>query len=148
MGERNTHRELAQDVNNTVGKVIRIHRDGRIPNDNPFVKRKGANTAIWSHGHRNPQGATLHPVTGEVWVHEHGPRGGDEINIVRAGKNYGWPVISYGTEYSGLTISKNPRRDGMEDPLYFWVPWIHPVAWPSCTRHKRARGMAMCLWAL
>ena len=103
-----------------------MHDDGRIPEDNPFVGQKDAKTAIYSYGHRNPQGMALHPRTGEIWVHEHGPKGGDEINPVKKAVNYGWPVITYGLNYSGTTITEEVARDGMQQPLYFWVPSIAP----------------------
>jgi glucose/arabinose dehydrogenase len=102
---------------------VRILPDGRIPADNPFVKTNGARPDIWSLGHRNPQGAALHPVTGELWASEHGPQGGDEINIVRSGKNYGWPVVTYGHEYvTGFQVGEGSSKPGMEPPITWWVP--------------------------
>jgi glucose/arabinose dehydrogenase len=115
----------AQDVTNHHGTVNRIHDDGRIPADNPFVGRADARPEIWSYGHRNPQGLAIHPETGDVWANEHGPQGGDELNIIRPGLNYGWPVVGYGVNYgSGSAIHEGTRRDGMESPVHFWVPSI------------------------
>jgi len=115
----------AQDVSNNHGTINRIHDDGRIPEDNPFVGQAGANPAIWSYGHRNPQGLFVHPETGDVWATEHGPQGGDEFNLIKPGANYGWPVIGYGVNYrSGSTIHEGTLREGMESPVHFWVPSI------------------------
>jgi glucose/arabinose dehydrogenase len=126
LGERD-HRDLAQQLDTHHGKIIRLHEDGRVPADNPFVGRTGALPEIWSYGHRNPQGLALHPMTGELWEHEHGPRGGDEVNIVRPGRNYGWPVITYGQEYKGGPVGDGlTHREGMEQPLYYYVPSIAP----------------------
>ena len=125
-GERNSQRDKAQDVGTHIGKMIRITPDGGVPAGNPFVGREGARPEIWSYGHRNLQGAALHPETGDLWTHEHGPRGGDEINIARAGRNYGWPVITYGREYSGPAIGEGTAKAGMEQPAHYWVPSIAP----------------------
>jgi len=115
----------AQDVSNHHGTVVRLHDDGRVPKDNPFVGRPDARPEIWSYGHRNPQGLAIHPETGDVWITEHGPQGGDELNRVQPGKNYGWPVIGYGVNYeSGLAIHEGTMRKGMEHPDHFWVPSI------------------------
>jgi glucose/arabinose dehydrogenase len=115
----------AQDLSNHHGKVVRLHDDGRVPDDNPFVGRSGARPEIWSYGHRNAQGLAIHPETGEVWLTEHGPQGGDEVNLVRAGLNYGWPVVGYGVNYrSGAAIHEATLRDGMEPPVHVWVPSI------------------------
>ncbi|MBX3446393.1 MAG: PQQ-dependent sugar dehydrogenase [Parvibaculaceae bacterium] len=127
LGERSRvgMREEAQDLNSHLGKVIRIMPDGTVPEDNPFVGRDDALPEIWSYGHRNQQGAALHPGTGALWTNEHGPRGGDEINIPEAGKNYGWPVVSHGVEYSGGKIGTGASSaPGMEDPIYHWTPSI------------------------
>ena len=97
-----------------------------MPPDNPFAGRPGAKPEIWSYGHRNPQGLGFHPATGRLWEHEHGPRGGDEINIIAAGKNYGWPVIGYGIDYSGAKIHESTHKEGMEQPIWYWVPSIAP----------------------
>jgi len=124
LGERNVGRAQAQDLGSHLGKVVRIERDGEIPADNPFVGKPGARPEIWSYGHRNVQGAALHPVTGELWTDEHGPKGGDELNVTRAGHNYGWPLVSYGTEYSGAKISDSGEAPGVTAPVHYWVPSI------------------------
>ena len=115
----------AQDLSNHHGKIIRLHDDGRVPADNPFANRPGARPEIWSYGHRNPQGLAIHPETGDVWANEHGPQGGDELNLIRKGLNYGWPVIGYGVNYgSGAAIHVGTHREGMEPPVHVWVPSI------------------------
>ncbi len=124
LGERNSERQSAQDLGTHLGKIVRITKDGKVPADNPFVGRAGALPEIWSLGHRNMQGATLDPATGRLWAIDHGPRGGDEINLPEAGRNYGWPVITYGTEYSGPAIGEGTAKPGLEQPLYYWVPSI------------------------
>lgn len=125
-GDRYGERERAQDLATTIGKVVRINADGSVPKDNPFVGRAGARPEIWSYGHRNLQGAALHPQTGQLWTVEHGARGGDELNFPRAGRNYGWPVITYGVDYSGLKIGEGTAKAGMEQPVYYWDPVIAP----------------------
>ncbi len=129
-GAQSTQNSLiseAQDLSALGGKVLRINRDGSIPEDNPFVTHDGALASVYSLGHRDPEGAAINPATGELWMVEHGPRGGDELNIIRAGKNYGWPVISYGNEYTTEPIGEGLRaKRGMEQPIYFWVPSIAP----------------------
>ncbi len=127
-GERG-ERERAQDLTDTAGKVLRMFPDGRIPQDNPFIYRvrEGIAPEIYTYGHRNIQGMAVHPVTGKIWVHEHGPRGGDEINILKPGANYGWPVITYGREYFGnLPIGEGTHKEGMEQPVLQWTPSIAP----------------------
>jgi glucose/arabinose dehydrogenase len=124
LGDRNSERARAQTLDSHIGKVVRIERDGKVPADNPFVGRADAKPEIWSYGHRNVQGAALHPATGELWTHEHGPKGGDELNRDRAGLNYGWPKVTYGVEYSGKTISESPTAPGVEPPVHYWVPSI------------------------
>ena len=115
----------AQDISNHHGTMNRLHDDGRVPTDNPFVDRPNARPEIWSYGHRSPQGLAIHPETGDVWATEHGPQGGDELNLIRPGLNYGWPVVGYGVNYgSGTAIHEGTRRDGMESPVHFWVPSI------------------------
>jgi glucose/arabinose dehydrogenase len=115
----------AQDVSNHHGTVNRIHDDGRVPTDNPFVAREGARPEIWSYGHRNMQGLVVHPETGNVWVTEHGPQGGDELNLIQAGRNYGWPVVGFGVNYrTGAAIHQGTHREGMEQPVHVWVPSI------------------------
>jgi glucose/arabinose dehydrogenase len=126
MGDHFAYRNEAQNLANHIGKVVRIRPDGSVPPDNPFVGRQGAKPEIWSYGHRNSQGGAIHPQTGKLWEHEHGPRGGDEINIPLAGKNYGWPVIGYGIDYSGAKIHESTHKDGMEQPVKYWVPSIAP----------------------
>lgn len=126
LGERFNHRDKAQTLDNHFGKVIRINPDGSVPPDNPFVGREGALPEIWSYGHRNPQSAAIHPGTGKLWIVEHGARGGDELNMPEAGKNYGWPVISYGVNYDGSQIGEGSEKPGMEQPLKHWVPSFAP----------------------
>lgn len=129
LGDRQhaTIRDQAQNLGNYIGKVVRLHTDGRIPADNPFHDQEGRAEAIWSWGHRNVQGATLDPQSGELWTVEHGPRGGDELNLTRAGRNYGWPILSYGIEYSGKQVGLGlTEAEGMEQPVYFWDPIIAP----------------------
>lgn len=129
LGDRmNTeHRGHAQDLDWGFGKVMRIRPDGSVPKDNPFAGRKDAQPEVWSYGHRNIQAAALHPETGELWTIEHGPYGGDELNNPKPGKNYGWPVIGYGREYSGALINGGKtHQEGMEQPVYFWDPVIAP----------------------
>ncbi|WP_019400391.1 MULTISPECIES: PQQ-dependent sugar dehydrogenase [unclassified Chelatococcus] len=126
LGERFNLRDKAQDLTTHLGKVVRIGTDGSVPGDNPFVGRQDARPEIWSYGHRNAQSAAINPDTGELWTIEHGARGGDEINITRKGRNYGWPVISYGVDYSGAKIGEGTAKEGMEQPLYYWDPSIAP----------------------
>jgi len=126
IGDRGDRDVNPQDITKDGGKIYRLNADGSIPKDNPFVGKSGAREAIFSYGHRNPQGMAVHPKTGKVWIHEHGPRGGDEINIPEAGKNFGWPIISYGINYSGTTFTEITEKEGMEQPVYYWVPSIAP----------------------
>ncbi len=126
MGDHFTPRDEAQNLSNHLGKIVRIAPDGSVPNDNPFTGRRGAKPEIWSYGHRNSQGAALNPSSGKLWMHEHGPRGGDEINIPQAGKNYGWPVIGFGIDYSGAKIHEGTSKPGMEQPIRQWTPVIAP----------------------
>jgi glucose/arabinose dehydrogenase len=136
MGERGDHFVNAQDITRDNGKVYRLHDDGKIPTDNPFVNTPNAKKAIYSYGHRNPQGMIKHPVTGDIWTHEHGPQGGDEINIVKPGKNYGWPAISYGIDYDNSIITEFTEKEGMEQPLFYWVPSIAPSGLAIVTSDK------------
>ena len=123
--EGNLEAHPAQDLSNHHGKIVRLHDDGRVPADNPFVNRAGARPEIWSYGHRNVQGLAIHPETGDLWADEHGPQGGDEFNLIQPGKNYGWPVIGYGVNYqTGLAIHSGTHRQGMEQPIRVWVPSI------------------------
>lgn len=133
IGDRGDHPNNPQDITRDAGKVYRLHHDGRIPADNPFVNEPNAKKAIYSYGHRNPQGMIRHPKTGEIWVHEHGPRGGDEINVVKKGANFGWPVISYGINYDGTTLTELEKKEGMEQPLYYWQPSIAPSGFAVVT---------------
>ena len=126
LGDHFGPRDAAQDLGADNGKIVRIAPDGAIPPDNPFVGRAGARPEIWSYGHRNPQGLAFHPATGRLWEQEHGPQGGDEVNIIEKGKNYGWPVIGYGVDYGGAKIHEATAKPGMEQPLKYWVPSIAP----------------------
>jgi aldose sugar dehydrogenase len=126
LGER-SQMQYAQDLSRHWGKVVRIEPDGRVPSDNPFVARKDARPEIWSWGHRNPQSAAIDPRSGRLWIVEHGPRGGDEINIALAGRNYGWPSIGYGIDYSGARLHEGTHKQGMEQPIYYWRPSIAPT---------------------
>jgi glucose/arabinose dehydrogenase len=126
LGDRFSYRDEAQLLTSLLGKIVRLNPDGTVPRDNPFVARDGAAPAIWSYGHRNIQAAALHPATHELWAVEHGPRGGDELQRPEPGTNHGWPVITYGIDYSGLRISERAEAPGMEQPLYYWDPVIAP----------------------
>jgi glucose/arabinose dehydrogenase len=129
LGERSApqFRGQAQDLDSHLGKIVRIRTDGSVPHDNPFVAEAGALPEIWSYGHRNIQAAALHPETGELWEIEHGPLGGDELNVAEAGKNYGWPVVSHGVNYDGTPVGTGrAQQEGMEDPLHTWTPVIAP----------------------
>lgn len=124
LGDRNRGRDLVQKTDTDIGKIVRIDRDGRPAAGNPFLGREGVRPEIWSLGHRNVQGAALHPQTGELWTNEHGPRGGDELNRTLGGRNYGWPLVTYGVEYSGLKISDRAEAPGYESPVHHWTPSI------------------------
>jgi aldose sugar dehydrogenase len=126
-GDHYSDRDRAQTLDNHIGKIVRVAPDGSVPKDNPFAGKPDALPEIWSYGHRNSQGAALHPQTGKLWMHEHGPRGGDELNIAEAGKNYGWPVIGFGVDYSGAKIHEGTSRPGMEQPVVQWTPVIAPA---------------------
>ncbi|SDG68819.1 Glucose/arabinose dehydrogenase, beta-propeller fold [Pseudomonas benzenivorans] len=143
LGENN-QRPTAQDLDKLQGKVVRLHPDGRVPRDNPFVGRPGARPEIWSYGHRNQQGAALNPWTGQLWTHEHGPRGGDEINLPQAGKNYGWPLATHGVNYSFLPIpeARGQTLAGTEAPHYVWEksPAISGMAFYDGARFPAWRG--------
>lgn len=142
IGERGERDVNPQDITRDGGKVYRLHDDGRIPTDNPFVNQSGAIAAIYTYGNRNPQGMARHPETGAIWIHEHGPRGGDEINIVEKGLNYGWPVITYGINYSGTPITDKTEMEGMEQPIHYWVPSIAPsgMAFVTSDRYPQWKG--------
>jgi glucose/arabinose dehydrogenase len=136
LGDRFSRSQDAQTLDNHHGKVVRIRKDGSVPPDNPLVQRAGALPEIWSWGHRNPQGAALAP-DGTLWVHEHGPQGGDEINLVQRGRNYGWPAISYGLHYGGAKIGEGASaKPGMEQPLHYWVPSIAPSGMAFVTSER------------
>jgi glucose/arabinose dehydrogenase len=126
LGDHFTYRDEAQNLSNHLGKIVRVTPDGTVPADNPFVGRKDAKPEIWSYGHRNAQGAALHPTSGKLWEHEHGPQGGDEVNIPLAAKNYGWPVVGHGIDYDGSKIHEATSKPGMEQPIKYWVPSIAP----------------------
>ncbi len=132
-GERDVH---PQRLDRDAGKIHRINRDGTIPKDNPFLSNKQANPSIYSYGHRNPQGMAKHPKTGKIWTHEHGPKGGDELNLIQPGKNYGWPVITYGVNYSGTTITDKTEQPGMMQPNWYWVPSIAPSGMTFVTSER------------
>ena len=127
MGEKTDMKDSAQTLNNHLGKVLRIYEDGRVPEDNPYVGKPNTKPEVWSYGHRNPNGLTFNPATGELWEHEHGPMGGDEINIIKPGLNYGWPVITYGLNYDSTKVGEGiTEKEGMEQPIYFYKPSIAP----------------------
>lgn len=134
-GERGK-KENAQDLGNHLGKVLRLHDDGKIPADNPFVNTAGAKPEIWSYGHRNLQGLYYDKETETLWNHEHGPKGGDELNRVQKGKNYGWPVITYGINYDGTPITDVTEKEGMEQPVRYWVPSIAPCGLTMVTSNR------------
>ena len=126
-GEHFTDREMAQTLDNDLGKIIRIKPDGTPPSDNPFVMKKGARPEIWSYGHRNPQGLTINPADGKLWEQEHGAKGGDEINIIQPGHNYGWPLVSHGVNYDGSPVgSGKATMKGVDAPVWHWTPSIAP----------------------
>lgn len=142
LGDRGD-KDRAQKLNDHAGSVIRLHDDGRVPNDNPFVQRAGALPEKWTLGHRNMQGAAINPQTGELWTHEHGPQGGDEVNVIRPGLNYGWPVVTYGVNYGlGTKIGEGQSKPGMVQPLQVWVPSIAPsgMAFVSGSQFSQWRG--------
>ena len=141
LGDRYSQRDQAQTLDNHLGKLVRIAKDGRVPADNPFVGRKDALPEIYSYGHRNSQGLAMGPG-GQLWMHEHGPQGGDELNRPRPGKNYGWPAITYGEEYGGGKIGEGTEKAGMEKPEYYWVPSIAPsgMAFVTSNRYGDWRG--------
>jgi glucose/arabinose dehydrogenase len=143
MGDRYDLKDSAQTLSNHLGKVMRIFDDGRIPNDNPFVGKPNAKPEIWSYGHRNPQGLTIHPQTQELWLHEHGPKGGDEVNRIAPGLNYGWPVICHGIDYDDTPIGEGiTHKDGMEQPNHYYIPSIAPsgMEFYSGNKFKKWKG--------
>jgi aldose sugar dehydrogenase len=128
--------DRAQELDSHFGTLVRLHDDGRVPQDNPFVGQSNALPEIYSYGHRNIQGMDIHPTTGEIWTHEHGPKGGDELNIAAKGKNYGWPAITYGINYNGTIITEDTAKAGMEQPLLYWTPSIAPCGMTFITGDK------------
>jgi glucose/arabinose dehydrogenase len=141
-GDRYDYRDQAQEPTSLLGKVVRLAADGSAPPDNPFVARGGARPEVWSLGHRNVQAAAVDPATGRLWTVEHGARGGDELNSPEAGKNYGWPVITYGVDYSGVRIGEGTAKAGLEQPAYYWDPVIAPsgAAFVTGDRYPGWRG--------
>ncbi|MHB2166113.1 PQQ-dependent sugar dehydrogenase [Alsobacter sp. R-9] len=145
LGDRQIVRDKAQDLSTHLGKIVRITPEGTAPADNPFIGKEGIKPEIWSYGHRNIQGAALNPQTGELWTAEHGAKGGDEINIPRAGKNYGWPVITYGVDYNGSKIGEGTSKPGMEQPIRYWDPSVAPSGFTFVTsdRYPAWKGSAL-----
>ncbi|MFK8061086.1 MAG: PQQ-dependent sugar dehydrogenase [Polaribacter sp.] len=142
IGDRGNRDENPQDITRDCGKIYRLNDDGTIPKDNPFKDKRNAKKSIFSYGHRNPQGMEINPFTNEIWAHEHGPKGGDEINIIKKGKNYGWPKASYGVNYSGTKFTKNKTLPGMENPIYYWTPSIAPsgMAFINSDKYGKWKG--------
>ena len=136
VGDRGNREENPQDITRDGGKIYRLNPDGSIPADNPFVGQESAKEAIYSYGHRNPQGMTYNPETGEIWVHEHGPQGGDEINVIQKGGNYGWPSVTYGINYDGTPITEETTGPSFTDPIYYWLPSIAPSGFLYVTSDK------------
>lgn len=136
VGDRHNRDVNPQDITRDGGKIYRIKSDGSIPTDNPFYNEEGVKQAIYSYGHRNPQGMAMNPETGKIWIHEHGPQGGDEINIIKPGKNYGWPKVSYGINYDNTSFTDKTSLPGMEDPIHYWVPSIAPSGMVFVTSNK------------
>lgn len=145
VGERGNEKENPQDIKNGLGKMHRITANGDIPKDNPFYNNTEADKTIYSYGHRNPQGLAINPFTNQIWEHEHGPRGGDEINIIQKGANYGWPVVSYGINYNGKIITTLTQKEGINDPLFYWNPSIAPsgMAFVNSKIYKGWQGNLM-----
>jgi aldose sugar dehydrogenase len=140
-GERG-NKSNAQNLGTHNGKIMRLHDDGRVPSDNPFVNTPNAKPEIWTYGHRNVQGMVYDKATGTLWAHEHGPRGGDEINIIEKGKNYGWPITTYGIDYDGSIISDIKEKEGIQSPVYTWTPSIAPCGMTivSTDKYKGWKG--------
>jgi glucose/arabinose dehydrogenase len=136
IGERGDNKTNPQDIKRDCGKIYRLNDDGSIPKDNPFVGQAGVKEAIYTYGNRNPQGMAKHPETGEIWAHEHGPKGGDEINIIKKGANYGWATVTYGINYDGTIMSTETERPGIEKPIYYWIPSIAPSGMTFVTSDK------------
>jgi glucose/arabinose dehydrogenase len=142
VGDRGNRDINPQDITKDGGKIYRLHDDGKIPKDNPFVGKENAKEAVYSFGHRNPQGMEINPFTGEIWTHEHGPQGGDEINIIIKGRNYGWPKASYGINYSGTKFTDKTTIAGMENPIHHWTPSIAPsgMAFVNSDKYTKMKG--------
>lgn len=142
IGDRGDRDKNPQDITRDCGKIYRLNDDGSIPKDNPFINQKNAKKAIYSYGHRNPQGMEVNPFTNEIWAHEHGPRGGDEINIIKKGKNYGWPKASFGINYSGSKFTDKTSIPGMENPIHYWTPSIAPsgMAFINSDKYGKWKG--------
>lgn len=142
VGDRGRRDVNPQDLSKDGGKIYRLHDDGRIPEDNPFLEQNGAKSAVFSYGHRNPQGMSIDPVTKNIWSHEHGPRGGDEVNIIKKGANYGWPLISYGINYNGTKLTDKTEMKGMEQPALYWTPSIAPsgMIYVSSDKYPSLKG--------
>lgn len=141
-GERGNRDENPQSITRDNGKIYRLNADGSIPTDNPFYDRENAKKAIYSYGHRNPQGLIYNSITGEIWEHEHGPQGGDEINIIQKGADYGWPIVTYGENYDGTPITSERSRPEFEDPIFYWLPSIAPCGFELVTsdRYPELKG--------
>lgn len=142
IGDRGQRDVNPQDISKDGGKIYRLHDDGRVPSDNPYIDEQGAKTAIFSYGHRNPQGMSIDPRTNNIWSHEHGPRGGDEVNVIKKGQNYGWPVISYGVNYSGTTFTDRTEQSAMAQPALYWKPSIAPsgMIYISSNKYPSLKG--------
>jgi glucose/arabinose dehydrogenase len=136
IGERGNNKDNPQDITRDCGKIYRLNDDGSVPKDNPFVGQEGVKEAIYTFGNRNPQGMAKHPETGEIWAHEHGPKGGDEINIIKKGANYGWAVVTYGINYDGTIMTTETQKPGIENPIYYWLPSIAPSGMAFVTSDK------------
>lgn len=136
IGDRGNRDVNPQDISRDNGKIYRILDDGSIPDDNPFIDKSGAKGAIYSYGHRNTQGLAMDPSTGKIWSHEHGPRGGDEVNLIQPGRNYGWPIISHGINYDGTVFAEATAKEGMEQPVIYWVPSIAPCGMTFVSGNK------------
>lgn len=142
IGDRGDREQNPQDITRDCGKIYRLNDDGSIPVDNPFVRNRNAKKAIYSYGHRNPQGMEINPFTNEIWAHEHGPRGGDEINVIKKGENYGWPKASFGINYSGTKFTERTSIPGMKSPIHYWTPSIAPsgMAFINSDKYGKWKG--------
>jgi glucose/arabinose dehydrogenase len=145
IGDRGARDVNPQDLTRDGGKIYRLHDDGRIPTDNPFIKQANAKKGVWSYGHRNPQGMWFDHTTKQLWAHEHGPKGGDELNLIKSGVNYGWPVVSYGVNYSGTEFTDLTEKQGMENPVLQWTPSIAPsdMAFVTSDKYPQLKGKVL-----